>query len=33
LHDWTDGCVAVSDEEMDEIWKLVPVGTAIEIRP
>lgn len=33
LHDWTDGCVAVADEEMDEIWKLVRVGTPIEIRP
>jgi murein L,D-transpeptidase YafK len=33
LHDWTDGCIAVTDEEMDEIWKLVPVGTAVEIRP
>ena len=33
LHDWTDGCVAVTNEEMDELWKLVPVGTPIEIRP
>jgi murein L,D-transpeptidase YafK len=33
LHDWTDGCIAVSNEEMDEIWKLVRVGTPIEIRP
>jgi murein L,D-transpeptidase YafK len=33
LHDWTDGCIAVTDEEMDEIWKLVRVGTPIEIRP
>jgi murein L,D-transpeptidase YafK len=33
LHDWTDGCVAVTDDEMDEIWKLVPVGTPIEIKP
>jgi|ERR1700687_2455787 len=33
LHDWTDGCVAVTDEEMDEIWKLVRVGTPIEIKP
>ena len=33
LHDWTDGCIAVSDEEMDEIWKLVRVGTPIEIKP
>jgi len=33
LHDWTDGCIAVSNEEMDELWKLVPVGTPIEIKP
>ena len=33
LHDWTDGCIAVTDEEMDEIWKLLPVGTPIEIKP
>jgi murein L,D-transpeptidase YafK len=33
LHDWTDGCIAVSNEEMDEIWKLVGVGTPIEIDP
>jgi murein L,D-transpeptidase YafK len=33
LHDWTDGCVAVSNEEMDEIWRLVPVGTPIDIKP
>ena len=33
LHDWTDGCIAVSDEEMDEIWRLVHVGTPIEIKP
>ena len=31
--DWTDGCIAVTDSEMDEIWELVPVGTSIEIRP
>ena len=33
LRDWTDGCIAVTDEEMDEIWKAVPDGTRIEIRP
>ena len=33
LHDWTDGCIAVTNEEMDEIWKLVSVGTPIEIKP
>jgi len=33
LHDWTDGCIAVSNDEMDEIWRLVRVGTPIEIKP
>jgi murein L,D-transpeptidase YafK len=32
-HDWTDGCIAVTNAEMDEIWELVPDGTPIEIRP
>lgn len=32
-YDWTDGCIAVTDQEMDEIWQLVPDGIAIEIRP
>jgi murein L,D-transpeptidase YafK len=31
--DWTDGCVAVTNAEIDEIWPLVPVGTPLEIRP
>jgi murein L,D-transpeptidase YafK len=30
---WTDGCVAVSNKEMDTIWKAVDVGTPIEIFP
>lgn len=33
LKDWTDGCIAVTNEEIDEIWKAVPDGTPIEIRP
>jgi|ERR1700722_4244317 murein L,D-transpeptidase YafK len=33
LYDWTLGCVAVTNEEIGEIWKLVPVGTPVEIRP
>jgi len=33
LYDWTLGCIAVTDEEIDEIWDLVPVGTPVEIRP
>lgn len=31
--DWTDGCMAVTNAEMDEIWDLVKNGTPIEIRP
>ena len=31
--DWTEGCIAVSNAEMDEIWDLVADGTVIEIRP
>jgi murein L,D-transpeptidase YafK len=31
--DWTKGCIAVTDEEMEEIYKLVPNGTVVEIRP
>lgn len=33
LIDWTDGCVAVTDSEIEEIWPLVPIGTVVEIRP
>lgn len=33
LKDWTDGCIAVTNEEMDEIWNAVPNGKPIEIRP
>jgi murein L,D-transpeptidase YafK len=31
--DWTDGCIAVTNREMDEIWLAVGDGTPIEIRP
>jgi murein L,D-transpeptidase YafK len=33
LYDWTLGCIAVTDQEIDEIWVLVPLGTPVEIRP
>ena len=33
LSDWTEGCIAVTSEEITEIWRLVPDGTPIEIRP
>ena len=31
--DWTKGCIAVTDEEIEEIEKLAPNGTIVEIRP
>ncbi|HEX5033059.1 MAG TPA: L,D-transpeptidase family protein [bacterium] len=33
LSDWTDGCVAVGNAEIEEIWKLVPNGASVEILP
>jgi hypothetical protein len=33
LVDWTAGCIAVTNWEIEEIWRAVPVGTPIEIRP
>ena len=31
--DWTRGCIAVTDRQIEEIWDLVKDGTPIEIRP
>ncbi len=31
--DWTDGCIAVTNPEIEEIWRSVRDGTAIEIQP
>ena len=31
--DWTAGCIAVTDAQIEEIWHAVPDGAAIEIRP
>jgi L,D-transpeptidase catalytic domain len=31
LWDWTDGCIAVTNDEMRQIWSIVPDGTPIEI--
>jgi murein L,D-transpeptidase YafK len=33
LVDWTDGCIAVTDEEIEEIWRLAPNGTPVQIDP
>lgn len=31
--DWTDGCIAVTNKEIEEIWRLVENGTPIKILP
>lgn len=31
--DWTDGCIAVSDDEIEVLWSAVPDGTVIDILP
>jgi murein L,D-transpeptidase YafK len=31
--DWTAGCIAVADFEIEEIYRAVPDGTPIELRP
>lgn len=31
--DWTDGCIAVTNREIEEIWRLVDDGTPILIKP
>lgn len=33
IPDWTLGCVAVTNDEIDEVFRLVDVGTPVEIRP
>ena len=36
FHCWKDGtagCIAVTDEEIEELWRITPDGTAIEIYP
>jgi murein L,D-transpeptidase YafK len=33
LSDWTDGCIAVTNEEIEDIFRIVPVGTRVEIKP
>ncbi|WP_207420274.1 L,D-transpeptidase family protein [Desertivirga brevis] len=30
--DWTQGCIALTNEEVDEIYEHTPIGTTIEIR-
>ncbi len=32
-NDWTNGCVALSNQEIEEIWRAVPDGTPVQIKP
>ena len=31
--DWTAGCIAITNDQMREIWQVAPIGTVVEIRP
>ncbi|WP_244499659.1 L,D-transpeptidase family protein [Tardiphaga robiniae] len=31
--DWTDGCIAVTNAEIEEIWAMVDIGTGVQIKP
>jgi hypothetical protein len=33
LFDWTNGCIALTNSEIEELWRAVPKGTPVEIRP
>lgn len=33
LRDWTDGCIAVTNAQIEEIWAAIDVGTPVEIKP
>jgi murein L,D-transpeptidase YafK len=32
-YDWTEGCIAVTDPEIEEIWRAVPEGAPVQIKP
>ncbi|MFI5228456.1 MAG: murein L,D-transpeptidase family protein [Gemmatimonadales bacterium] len=32
-YDWTEGCIAVTDQEIEQIWAAVPQGAPIQIKP
>lgn len=32
-NDWTNGCVALSNPEIEELWRAVPDGTPVQIKP
>jgi murein L,D-transpeptidase YafK len=32
-YDWTNGCIAVTNREIEELWRVIRDGTPIEIKP
>ncbi len=32
-YNWTDGCIAITNAQMDELWRAIDEGTPIEIWP
>ena len=32
-YDWTAGCIAISNHEIEELWRMVGIGTTVEIKP
>jgi murein L,D-transpeptidase YafK len=33
IRDWTDGCVAVTNDDIENIWAMASIGTPVEIKP
>ncbi len=33
LFDWTDGCIALTNREIEELWRVISDGTRVEVRP
>jgi L,D-peptidoglycan transpeptidase YkuD (ErfK/YbiS/YcfS/YnhG family) len=31
LFDWTNGCIALTNSEIEELWRAAPIGTPVEI--
>ena len=31
--DWTAGCIALTNAQIEEIWQVAAVGTVVEVRP
>ena len=32
-NDWTQGCIALGDEEIKELFEAIPIGAAVRIEP